>query len=223
MPYRPTAKTEAKKAVVRANLLAAARRLFAEHGYESTTLQQIVKEANTSIGNCYFYFENKEAILLTLADDFRREVARKIDEAIAPLPLGPGLLAVAVYTGVLAVLEEADVARFTLLDSALPSMRPIALELFAARAQRAFESMPDLFPRREESTPQLAASAWQGAANYVLEGLVTGRIVEPPEKAARFLARWNLAALGIPEESIRQAMAALGEINVRHMPEVSRS
>ena len=196
MPYRPTPKTEARKAAVRTHLIEAATRLFSAQGYEATTLQQIVKEAQTSIGNCYFYFPNKESLLLTIAENLRQEIAQKIDEAIAPLPLGPDLLAVAVYTGVLAVLERAEVARFTLLDTALPSLRPLTAELFAARAQRAFDAMPDLFLENTDANPQLAASAWQGAANYVLEGLVTGRIVEDPCRGGAVSDPLELTSVG---------------------------
>src|SRR5262249_26460115 len=117
MPYRPTPKTEARKAAVRARLMSTACKLFSEQGYEATTLQQIVKEAHTSIGNCYFYFPNKEALLVAIAEELRQEIVQKIDRAIERLPIGPGLLAVAIYVGTLAALEKAEVTRFTLLDA----------------------------------------------------------------------------------------------------------
>jgi AcrR family transcriptional regulator len=209
MPYRPTPKTEARKAAMRAGLMAAACKLFAEQGYEATTLQQIVQEAHTSIGNCYFYFANKEAILLAIAAELRQEIARKIDCAIEPLPLGPGLLAVAVYVGSLAVLERPEVARFALSDAAHPALRPLTLELFAARVERAFQAMPALFSGWQEATPQVAAAAWHGAASHVLEGALAGRIREDPPRLARFLARWNLQALGLGPEATAQGMQTL--------------
>lgn len=209
MAYRPTPRTEAKKAAMRARLLAAARRLFAAQGYEATSLQQIVKEAATSIGNCYFYFPNKEALLLAVAEEFRAEIAHRVDLAIAPLPPGPGLFAVAIYTGVLAVLEQPEVARFALTDTANPALRPITMELFAGRVQRAFETMPHLFSDWPEAMPPLAASAWHGAVNCALEGAITGRFTAEPDQTARFLARWNLQALGLSKAAVRQALEAL--------------
>ena len=209
MPYRPTPKTEAKKAAMRARILDAARDLFARQGYDATTLQQIIREAQTSIGNCYFYFADKEAILLTIAEELRQEIAEKIDQAIAPYPLGAGLLAVAVYTGAKAVIENAAVARFALSDTAHPSLRPITAALFADRVERAFQAMPELFAGQPDATSKLAASAWHGAANVVLEGVINGRIMESPERVALFLVRWNLQALGLTDAVIHQAMTTL--------------
>jgi AcrR family transcriptional regulator len=214
MAYRPTPKTEAKKAAMRARLLASARQLFVEQGYERTTLQQIVAAAGTSIGNCYFYFPNKEALLVAIAEEFRAEIEWRIDAAIAGVPFGPGLLAVAVYRGALSVLEQADIARVAFSDAALPPLRRITMELFAARVQRAFAAAPNLFAAWPEATAELAAHAWQGAANYVLEDAINGRLQADPDQVARFLARWNLQALGLSGDRVREGLAALPQHDV---------
>lgn len=187
----------------------AGRKLFAEQGYEATSLQQIVKEASTSIGNCYFYFPNKEALLLAVAEEFRQEIAATIDRAIETQTPGPGLLAVAVYAGTLAVLQQPEMARFTLSDTAHPALRPITMALFASRVERAFQAMPHLLSNLPEATPQLAALAWHGAANYVIEEALRTRISTDPERIAHFLVRWNLQALGMPEPALHEALNAL--------------
>ena len=217
MPYRPTAKTEAKKAAMRASLMAAACKLFSEQGYEATTLQQIVKEARTSIGNCYFYFPNKEAILLAVAADLRQEVTQIIDHAIEQLPLGPGLLAVALYVGTLAVLERPQTARFALSDGAHPSLRPLTMSLFTARVEDALVAMPGLFADWPDANPQMAAAAWHGASSHVLEGYVTGRIKDQPEQLARFLARWNLQAIGLSPQLVQDCMNKLDQFIDTHV------
>ncbi|KAB2352238.1 TetR/AcrR family transcriptional regulator [Actinomadura rudentiformis] len=51
----------------RARILAAAARVFAEHGYASGTTDRIAAQAGLSIGSLYQYFPNKDAILVTLA------------------------------------------------------------------------------------------------------------------------------------------------------------
>lgn len=209
MPYRPTAKTEQNKEAMRQRLVAAARRLFAAQGYEATTLQQVVAEAQTSIGNCYFYFANKEALLLAVAEQFRNEVAQEIDAATAPLALGPHLLATAVYTGVLAVLRQPEVARVALFETTLPALRAVAAELFTARIRRALAGMPNWGSQAQH--PALAAHAWQGALQVTLEGVLSGQVAADPETVARFLARWNLQALGLPEDAIAEGMNKLGD------------
>ncbi len=181
---------------MRARLMAAATRLFAQQGYESTSLKQIVELADTSIGNCYFYFQNKEAILLAIAEELRTEIAGVVDAAIASAPPGPAQLYAAVYAGTLAVLERADVARFALSDSAHPAIRPLTIKMFTARVEAALRGYPELLSNWPEATPQLVAAAWHGGASHVIEAAIEGRITEPHTQIADFVARWNMRALG---------------------------
>lgn len=181
--------------------------LSAAQGYKVTTLQQIVAEAQTSVGNCYFYFANKEALLLAVAEQFRSEVAGEIDVAMAPLAPGPPRLAMAVYTGVLAVLRQPEVARAALSGTVSPSLRAVATELFAARISRVLAEMPT--GSKQVQQPALASHAWQGAIQMTIEGVLNGQITEAPETVARFLAIWNLQALGLSEDAIAKAMDKL--------------
>ena len=52
-----------------AHLLKAALKLFAKWGYHATSMNDIAKQAKVSKGLAYHYFENKEAILVALADE----------------------------------------------------------------------------------------------------------------------------------------------------------
>lgn len=47
----------------RAEILGAARRLFAERGVRETTVRQIAEEVGVLAGSLYYHFENKESIL----------------------------------------------------------------------------------------------------------------------------------------------------------------
>ncbi|KGD85968.1 TetR/AcrR family transcriptional regulator [Rhizobium sp. YS-1r] len=59
---------------VRSNeLLDCAQRLFFTRGYESTTVNDIIREAGVSKGAFYHYFPSKEALLETLAVRLSRE------------------------------------------------------------------------------------------------------------------------------------------------------
>ncbi|KAA0017395.1 TetR/AcrR family transcriptional regulator [Antrihabitans cavernicola] len=50
----------------RARVLATARRLIAEHGYDATSLQQIADDMGVTKANVYYYFRTKDAILEAL-------------------------------------------------------------------------------------------------------------------------------------------------------------
>jgi AcrR family transcriptional regulator len=69
-----------------ARIRAAARRLFAEQGFASTTTRQIAAEADIGAGTLFLYAPRKEDLLLLI---FRDEVGRAIDRAFGCVPDGP--------------------------------------------------------------------------------------------------------------------------------------
>lgn len=54
---------QTKKEDLRQTILMAAQKEFLVHGYEGGSMRVIAKKANTTLGNLYHYFKNKEAIL----------------------------------------------------------------------------------------------------------------------------------------------------------------
>lgn len=59
---------QVQKEELRQKLLEAAEDEFLKRGYEEASLRVIAKKANTTIGNIYHYFPNKEAILMELVE-----------------------------------------------------------------------------------------------------------------------------------------------------------
>ena len=59
-------------------LLSAARHLFETKGYANTKIADITGEAGRALGSFYTYFENKEAVLEHLAEDFKSEVEHRV-------------------------------------------------------------------------------------------------------------------------------------------------
>lgn len=58
-----------KKDEMEKSLLTAAHDEFLEQGFERASIRSIVKSANTTIGNFYNYYKNKEAIFCALVDE----------------------------------------------------------------------------------------------------------------------------------------------------------
>ncbi|MCK4315317.1 MAG: helix-turn-helix transcriptional regulator [Anaerolineae bacterium] len=58
---------ERKKRETRRRLMETALRLFREHGYDATTVEEITEAADVAKGTFFNYFETKEAILPALA------------------------------------------------------------------------------------------------------------------------------------------------------------
>ncbi len=66
---------DAQKQRTRDRILAAARKLFADPGYEATTLRRIAQEAKVALGSVFTTFEGKEDILLAIAAEKYDELA----------------------------------------------------------------------------------------------------------------------------------------------------
>ena len=205
MPYRITERAEQKRQRMRQSLLAAARKLFVRQGYEATTMQHIVREAGTSIGNCYFYFPTKEALLHAIVQDFAQQIGRSIDAAIAPLPAGPEQLAIALGQAVRSTLAQADLARVFLVETHLPELREMVLHYFLSRLAHLLK-----VGKIAENIPStLATLAWQGTTFQILESAILGTLEADEQTIATFLVQWNFRALGVSEEDIGQALSSL--------------
>ena len=73
-----------QKEDVRARLLAAAREVFAEVGFDAATIAAVAVRAGVSTGNVYRYFDGKQALLdaalpPALAHEFRALVRKRVD------------------------------------------------------------------------------------------------------------------------------------------------
>lgn len=56
------------------SLLSAALSLFAEHGYDATTVDEIAKRAGVAVGGFYLHFRSKRQVLLVLTDRLLEEL-----------------------------------------------------------------------------------------------------------------------------------------------------
>ncbi|MFT3727641.1 MAG: TetR/AcrR family transcriptional regulator [Terricaulis sp.] len=65
----PVGKRERTKAANREAILLAARRVFAQLGYEAATVRDIIRGTDLASGTFYNYFRSKEEVFEALADD----------------------------------------------------------------------------------------------------------------------------------------------------------
>jgi AcrR family transcriptional regulator len=64
-------------------ILEAAAKLFAKHGYAETDTQLLADELGVGKGTLYRYFPSKETLFLAAADRVMRQMRREIDASIA--------------------------------------------------------------------------------------------------------------------------------------------
>jgi AcrR family transcriptional regulator len=76
MPYRPTERTEERKARAREAIVAAALDQLADGGYASATVQAVASRAGVATGTLYRHFPSKAELF---AEAFRRASQREMD------------------------------------------------------------------------------------------------------------------------------------------------
>ena len=169
-------------------ILRAAITVFAHHGYHTSRVADVAREAGVAYGLVYHYFGSKEDLLETI---FRRtwtrmlaavqEVeqsgvsAREQIQAVARIVLG----AWEVDPDLVRVLVR-EVARSPQLGREVDEIEHAfdALERIVVRGQDEGELKPDLDPR-------FAALILYGALEEILTGWVFGRLPSGPDDVAR--------------------------------------
>jgi AcrR family transcriptional regulator len=82
MMDRPN-KNVARGEATRSQLIAVARRMFAERGYEDTSIEAVLREAGVSRGSLYHHFASKEALFEAVAEDVETTVGTQTIAATA--------------------------------------------------------------------------------------------------------------------------------------------
>lgn len=75
-----------RKSNTKSKIVSAAWRLFYLHGYDDTTIEEIIEESGTSRGSFYHYFEGKDGLLGSLAylfDEKYEELEEKLPDSSA--------------------------------------------------------------------------------------------------------------------------------------------
>ena len=88
-------KNVARGEATRSQLVAIATRMFAERGYEDTSIEGVLREAGVSRGSLYHHFASKEALFEAVAEEVETSVGTQTLAAAAgadgPVPrCGPG-------------------------------------------------------------------------------------------------------------------------------------
>jgi AcrR family transcriptional regulator len=112
-------RTQAERSeTTRAKLVAAARRLFARHGYAAVGTEEIVRAAGVTRGALYHHFDGKERLLEAVFEQIEAELAQRVGaragEVEASDPLGALALGIDVF---LDAAGEPEMHRIVLLDA----------------------------------------------------------------------------------------------------------
>lgn len=75
-----------RKARTRADLLTAARQVFAERGFHATSIAEITRAADVGVGTFYLHFRDKEDIFNSMLEEGFEDIHRQVAQAVAHSP-----------------------------------------------------------------------------------------------------------------------------------------
>ncbi|HZZ86712.1 MAG TPA: helix-turn-helix domain-containing protein [Caulobacteraceae bacterium] len=105
-----------RRAATIALILAEARRLFAERGFESTSIDEIAAAAGVAKGAVYHHFESKEALFQRVLEEIQAGLLAAPIPAEALAQTDPTALIVGGVLGYLLAASEPDIRRILLID-----------------------------------------------------------------------------------------------------------
>ena len=204
MVYRQTPRSEAVRAASREKILQAALKLFMEKGYDATTMQDIVAEAGTSIGNAYFYFGSKDQLVNEVVVARMYEVLAQTERLTASIPAGPARLGAMIVARVDSMLgANRDFSRL-LIDT---DQRWGTIQLVEdVTIERWLPLLAECLPDRDPAElPAIATAIW-GVNRAFVSRAVRGKLDVDRATALQFLVRWSLRALSVPESDIESIL-----------------
>ncbi|MDP6667870.1 MAG: TetR/AcrR family transcriptional regulator [Dehalococcoidia bacterium] len=114
MPVKERTQSEAQR---RQQILAAARLVFDEKGYESATISEIVKKAGVAQGTFYLYFSSKKDIVVDLARKPMADMAVRLQHLLNGEESFAQVLRLFVRTGFEVGYENPDLCRLMHMGS----------------------------------------------------------------------------------------------------------
>lgn len=196
-----TGRREQKREETRRRLMREGQRLFAQQGFDRTSVDEIAAAAGVSRRTFFHYFDSKEDVVLSRHDDFERALM----EAIRTAPPQAPLLQVA-EQAVIAAFAMFDADEVELLDQLkrdTPALRArdhgkyerLERSIAGALAERAGASPDDLRTRMDAMLVagmlRVGGSGWVSAAaagvpveeyvRQVVRSLGRGLTLEPTE------------------------------------------
>jgi AcrR family transcriptional regulator len=179
-----------------------AREVFAERGFETTTLRDIGNRMGLTAGSLYHYIDSKQALLASVMADLEPPVPRSWNGAVGDAAAAAEWLTELMRAHV--EIITADRAGMTLAMTELGSLPEAAQSVLRDRMRQYRRRIEDFIAAgrssgvfRAEVDPSLAAMAVLGAVNWTSRWLRPDGRLTPAEVGSQ-LAELLLGGLAVP-------------------------
>ena len=174
----PKLKPDTQKAR-REHILDAAEHCFARDGFQGTTMKDICREAEVSLGALYVYFASKEDLIAGITERDRSKLAAQLSEVAT----APDLLAALARLGEHYTVEEPRYKQQLVIEIGATSMRSASVgEIFRACDAQVMAQFEALFARAAAEgkiAPALDAKTLAQTVAVLGDGLFWRRAVDP--------------------------------------------
>ena len=151
----------------REELLLAAARLFAAHGFEATSMRDIARAVGMLAGSMYYHFASKEELVAACHARGVAQIVAAVSQAIEGVAEPWGRLEAACVAHLEALLGDTDFAAVVLQDFSRVSPE-LRVRLIAQRDEyeRLFAGLVDVVPLRRNRDRRLLRLMMLGALNW---------------------------------------------------------
>ena len=201
----------AKRARMKAQLIAAAKNLFAQRSWQTVTIDEVVQEAKVAKGTFYGHFNDLDELAAAVADD----LLETFDALIQPQRLSMTEPFLRIAFGCDAFLKQSlSDRRWASLASRMAMSHRALGRLVRSRLSEdlrlALEDSPEA-----GLTPELAAEVVIGATLQVAAAIGEGRLHDDDRPEA---VRCLLAAIGVAKRDAASIVARIGAAE-SHVPQ----
>jgi AcrR family transcriptional regulator len=183
----------------RQQILDAARVCFAHNGFHQTSMQDVIRAANLSVGAVYRYFPSKNDLITALAEEIIDELSTLFDALAAEQP-PPSIVTVMTRATDFALANSGpDGVLRMAIQIWSESLRDPGLAVIVGRVYRRLRDVMVTFAERAKAAGSLPADADPLAVGSVLFALMPGYAVqrvlidEPPHEVFQAGLRTRLA------------------------------
>lgn len=198
-----------RRVQLKRDILLAALACFNEHGLEPTTIEMVRLRCNTSVGNLYHHFGNKEGLVAALFFCALEDQARLREDYLARAKTAREGVAALVHSYVDWVTQEPELARFQYGARAAVAQGPQGDELARLNRER-YQAMLAWFaePGRQIDEvrhwpAELVPSLLIGQAENYCRAWLSGRVQAEPARYREHLAHAVWSALTGPAPARR--------------------
>ncbi len=218
MAYRRTEHMEKRVARRKQQIIKAAEELISDHGYKATTMQDVARKAGTSIGNVYFYFSNKDEMVMEVIDHLCDEIWNTGDLEKVDLSSYPhySIEALDDYLKITAIFHKKHFAGAVLGGATYPGFRDRLIHFFESKASNRYRKYSDFYQGIDR---ELAFACHFGSVINVMMNVLEEKLDRTPQEVGLFLARWKLQARGFRPDIVDKAMSDL-QVLIRQIEKV---